>query len=83
MKVECRVLSAEGFSGEGENMRAVIISGGAVTDYDYIKAHIENNDMVICADSGYDHAKRMGIVPDVVVGDFDSIAEMPNDRFDA
>lgn len=60
-------------------MRAVIISGGAVTDYDFVKEQIRADDTVICADSGYDHAARMGIVPSVVVGDFDSVKKMPSD----
>jgi thiamine pyrophosphokinase len=42
-------------------MRAVIISGGAITDYDYIKAQIMSGDTIICADSGYNHAVKMGL----------------------
>lgn len=51
----------------------LIISGGsfcALTEeriYDY----------VIACDHGYEHAKQMGIVPDLVLGDFDSMAEPP------
>ena len=29
----------------------------------------------ICADGGYDHAKKQGIVPDILLGDLDSISE--------
>ena len=60
-------------------MRAVIISGGTISDYEYIKAQINNGDTIICADSGYNHAVKMGLAPDIVVGDFDSIGKMPND----
>ncbi|MCL2224347.1 MAG: thiamine diphosphokinase [Defluviitaleaceae bacterium] len=60
-------------------MRAVIISGGKITNYEYIKTHIQNGDTIICADSGYNHAVKMGIKPDIVVGDFDSIGKIPTD----
>lgn len=59
-------------------MRAVIISGGFVNNYDVIKRFFQKNDTVICADSGYDHAVSMGISPEVVVGDFDSISKIPD-----
>ena len=58
-------------------MRAVIISGGAVSDYDYVKAQIRPEDFIVCADSGYCHALKMGVKPDVVLGDFDSIGDLP------
>lgn len=35
--------------------------------------HKENNDFIICADNGYAIAKDGGIIPDVIIGDFDSI----------
>ena len=59
-------------------MRAVIICGGTITDYDYIRAQLDDSDTIICADSGYLHAVQMGLVPDIVVGDFDSLGEIPS-----
>ena len=53
-------------------MRAVIIGNGDIKDYQYIKSKINDDDFIICADGGYNHAEKMGIVPDVLVGDFDS-----------
>lgn len=32
-------------------------------------------DCIICADGGGNHALRLGIVPDVLIGDFDSLSE--------
>lgn len=58
-------------------MRAVIITGGSMTDYGYMKSMIRSGDTIICADSGYDHAVNMGVIPRVVVGDLDSISGIP------
>lgn len=40
-------------------------------------------DMVICADSGCEHALKFGILPDLVVGDFDSISSETLDYLNA
>lgn len=53
-------------------MRAVIIGNGDIKDYGYIKSKIKDDDFIICADGGYNHASNMGIKPDIVLGDFDS-----------
>lgn len=58
-------------------MRAVILSGGRVSDYTYIKNLIQKDDTIICADSGYNHAVEMGLWPHIIVGDFDSINKIP------
>lgn len=47
-----------------------IIAGGEIKDLSVIK--INGGDRVICADRGFLYAQKLGIVPDLAVGDFDS-----------
>lgn len=54
-------------------MRAVIICGGSIENYDYISSFIKADDTIICADGGYDHALEMSLTPDIVLGDMDSV----------
>ena len=60
-------------------MRAVIIGSGEIKDYEKAKKRINAEDYIICADGGYDHAVKMGIKPDILIGDFDSIEKVPDD----
>ena len=60
-------------------MRAVIIGSGEIKDYKKAKSRILAEDYIICADGGYDHAVKMGVNPDILIGDFDSISNIPND----
>lgn len=53
-------------------MRAVIIGNGTIENYEFIKSKIRDNDFIICADGGLNHAHMMGIIPDIAIGDFDS-----------
>lgn len=48
-------------------MKALIISGGA-----YAPCSGDSFDFVTACDLGYLHAQRMGIRPDLILGDFDS-----------
>jgi len=50
-------------------MRSVIIGNG---NFDNVFDFFEN-DYVICADGGYNHAKKYGIIPDIIIGDMDSV----------
>ena len=54
-------------------MRWVIINGGPNLNYDVLKSEIRSEDRIICADGGAFHAKVMGIVPGLLLGDLDSI----------
>lgn len=54
-------------------MRAVIIGGGNLDNAGFCRTVISKDDFVICADSGYDFAVAVGITPDIVIGDLDSV----------
>ncbi len=53
-------------------MKAIVIAGGSLSDPAFYKPFFGQADLVICADSGYLHCEKLGITPDLVIGDFDS-----------
>jgi len=53
-------------------MRAVLVCNGAINNYDAIKKHFDISDYIISVDGGARHLKKMGIVPQLLIGDFDS-----------
>ncbi|WP_455382407.1 thiamine diphosphokinase [Salinispira pacifica] len=54
-------------------MRGILITGGDAPSLDDVKPWLSVDALVVAADSGYDTAARYGVVPDLVVGDMDSI----------
>jgi len=56
-------------------VEALIITGGEVPDAAFLLKLSDSADIVIAADSGLDAARGAGIVPDIIVGDFDSIRD--------
>lgn len=50
-----------------------IIANGEITDYSFLKKELETADIIICADGGAIHAMHLGVTPDYIIGDFDSI----------
>lgn len=57
---------------EKKSVRCIIISGCPCADSQFIKDFIKAEDYVICADNGYSYAKQFYIIPNLIVGDFDS-----------
>ncbi len=53
-------------------MRGVIIAAGPISDYEYAKSLIKEGDFIVCADGGLSHGEKMGVAPNLIVGDFDS-----------
>jgi thiamine pyrophosphokinase len=56
-------------------MTGVILCGGRITDYEFMKKYLNGVDLVIAADSGARHCRSFDILPDLLVGDFDSIGD--------
>ncbi len=52
--------------------KCVIISAGKSDGYDILKDEVKDAQLIICADAGIVHAENAGIVPDIILGDFDS-----------
>lgn len=55
--------------------KCVIIAGGELADENFHRQLLQDAEMVICADGGVGHAKRLGITPHLVMGDLDSLQE--------
>lgn len=54
-------------------MKAVVISGGQPVSDSVAHYHLRDADIIICADKGAEYALRYKVVPDIIVGDMDSI----------
>lgn len=60
-------------------MNILIIAAGNNRNSAKLREYASAADYIICADAGYTHAKAEGIIPDILVGDFDSLSEEPGD----
>ena len=54
-------------------MICYIFCSAPIEDYEYLKEFDFEKGYVICADGGYVHAEKLGIVPDLWLGDGDSL----------
>jgi thiamine pyrophosphokinase len=64
-------------------IRAVIFANGLIDDYEQIPLWIKKGDLIIAADGGGRHCSRLGLVPDYLIGDFDSLSEAELEHFSA
>ena len=54
-------------------IRAVIFANGIAGDYGILSTILREGDTLIAADGGAKHLRKMGLVPEVLIGDLDSI----------
>jgi len=63
-------------------MKACIVCNGEIGDYDWAASQIRECDLLIAADGGANHLRKIGIIPHVIIGDMDSVdpAALENDK---
>ena len=54
-------------------MKGILFIGGKAPEYNFVKKEFEDAEIITAADSGFDSALQMGIKPDIIIGDMDSI----------
>lgn len=59
-------------------MRAFVFGSGEI-HADLIEEKLQEGDLVVCADKGYNNAREFGVKVNLLVGDFDSLGQIPND----
>lgn len=56
-------------------MNILIFAGGDIDDYCFVNQYIDMADYIICADRGINHTRIIDIIPNLIVGDFDSASK--------
>ena len=51
-----------------------ILANGEVKNTEFLKSKIQETDFFICADGGANHARKIEMIPDCIIGDLDSIS---------
>ncbi len=54
-------------------MKGLLVASGSIRDLDLLKSYYNKVDYCIAVDGGMNYCKNAGIVPDLVIGDLDSI----------
>jgi thiamine pyrophosphokinase len=60
---------------EGIEMHVLVFANGEIGDLDRVWRHVATVDLILCANGGSRHACALGLCPDAVIGDMDSLPD--------
>jgi len=63
------------------NKKIILFANGELPSPENLIPHIHDQDILIAVDGGLNHITHLGLVPDMIVGDLDSINEEELDRY--
>ncbi len=55
-------------------MKTIIVLNGEILDYSLIQNYISNEDYTIVCDGGLKHCHGLNMIPNLILGDFDSVS---------
>ncbi|PIP15213.1 thiamine diphosphokinase [Candidatus Roizmanbacteria bacterium CG22_combo_CG10-13_8_21_14_all_35_9] len=55
--------------------RMVIFANGNLSNFSQAKKIVSQKDVIVCADGGVKHVIKLGLIPQVIIGDGDSISK--------
>ncbi len=62
-------------------MKVILILNGEIADYKVISSYINEKDYIIACDGAIKHCKKLKVIPNIIIGDFDSANEDMLDSF--
>ena len=57
--------------------KALLILNGEIKNKSLLRKLVKSNDLIIATDGSYDKIAKLNIVPDIIIGDLDSISSNP------
>ena len=61
-------------------MRAIIFANGEASDLEMVRYWVKQADLIIAADGGTRNALSVGVMPQIVIGDLDSLAQADREQ---